>query len=448
VDKYQPSWLKWLPRPLRDFLKSRPDYSTIIENSGWLLFDRFVRLLLGLVVGAWVARHLGPDQYGELFFAIAVVAIFQPIASLGMDGIVVRDISQNEAEAPGVLGTVLLLRVAAGLLTWGAATALVIALKPADDGKVLLVVLIGATLLFQAADTVNLWFQGTSQNKRAVVPKLTGYIIGSAAKLSAVLLGYGVAAIAGMYALDAAVAAAGLFIAYRHFRSAATWHWERSVAKRLFASSWPFMLSGLGTILYIRIDQVLLDRFLGPHELGIYAAAIAISSLLPLFPMTLFSSLAPYVAKRKLAGEQAYRATLDHIFSGFGLLALALVVPTTLLAGPLIAVLFGDAYRDASGVLSVHALSNLFTFQGIAQGLWFINENAGRMHFLKTVLGLLLSVAGNIALIPNLGALGAAMVAIAVQFVASVGVNVFLSPTIFRAQMRAILPLHMLFGQR
>lgn len=31
----------------------------IILNAGWLLFDKFIRLMFGLLVGVWIARYLG-----------------------------------------------------------------------------------------------------------------------------------------------------------------------------------------------------------------------------------------------------------------------------------------------------------------------------------------------------------------------------------------------------
>ncbi|EIH1748065.1 oligosaccharide flippase family protein, partial [Escherichia coli] len=91
----------------------------IAKNSGWLLIERCTRLTLGLLVSTWIARYLGPDQYGILSYVIAFIAFFQAILPLGMDGIIVRDIAKNEKDSGGILGTVIITRVILGLILWG-----------------------------------------------------------------------------------------------------------------------------------------------------------------------------------------------------------------------------------------------------------------------------------------------------------------------------------------
>ena len=49
---------------------------------------------IGLFVSVWVARYLGPQQFGLINFASAFVGIFSTIATLGLQGIVIRDIVQ------------------------------------------------------------------------------------------------------------------------------------------------------------------------------------------------------------------------------------------------------------------------------------------------------------------------------------------------------------------
>jgi PST family polysaccharide transporter len=81
----QPKWLKILPTKLSQRLSGNHNLLAAINNSGWLMFDKLIRLLLGLLVSAWVARYLGPAQYGELAYVLAYLAFFQAVAVLGMD---------------------------------------------------------------------------------------------------------------------------------------------------------------------------------------------------------------------------------------------------------------------------------------------------------------------------------------------------------------------------
>jgi hypothetical protein len=111
-------WIRLLPQSLRERLAKRVSLHAIVENSGWLIFDKLLRMAMGLLVSAWVARYLGPESFGELAYVLAQIAFFQVIGTLGADGIVVRDIARNRDDAPTLLGTLLAMRMVVGVLCW------------------------------------------------------------------------------------------------------------------------------------------------------------------------------------------------------------------------------------------------------------------------------------------------------------------------------------------
>src|SRR5580658_638643 len=92
-------WPAWLVAALRARFADNPGIRTFVDNSGWLLLDKVLRILLGALVGAWVARYLGPSKFGELSYAVAFIAVFTAIAGLGADGITVRDLARDPRAA-------------------------------------------------------------------------------------------------------------------------------------------------------------------------------------------------------------------------------------------------------------------------------------------------------------------------------------------------------------
>ena len=68
--------------------------------------------------GIWVARYLGVQQFGLLNYAIAFVAIFNPLANLGLDVVVVRRLVADPTQQQSILGTSFWMRFVAGWLTW------------------------------------------------------------------------------------------------------------------------------------------------------------------------------------------------------------------------------------------------------------------------------------------------------------------------------------------
>jgi hypothetical protein len=93
--------------------KRSTNFRKQVNNITWLFFEQFIGLGLGLVVGIWVARYLGPGQYGQYNYALSLVFLFLPLVQLGLDGIVVRElvIEKNPNSRDEILGTSFFIRI-------------------------------------------------------------------------------------------------------------------------------------------------------------------------------------------------------------------------------------------------------------------------------------------------------------------------------------------------
>ena len=87
-------------------------------NTLWLFAEQVLRMVAGFLVGVWVARYLGPEKFGLFSYALAFVSIFQEIAKLGLDGIVVRDLVQEPEKRDVYLGTSFWLKLIGGVITF------------------------------------------------------------------------------------------------------------------------------------------------------------------------------------------------------------------------------------------------------------------------------------------------------------------------------------------
>lgn len=436
-------WFRALPTLLQRYLKERPAASKFASNSLWLLLDKLIRLVLALTVGAWVARHLGPHAFGELAYAITFIALFQGVANLGLDGIVVRDLARNPNEAAEILGTTFRLRLLAGLLCWLAAIALIWILRPGDSRALLLIAIIGASLVFQSTDTIDLWFQCQGKNHKTVISKLTSYTLANSIRIAFVALNAPLWTYALAALLDAAFLAAALTNTYRQFPAITGWSASKLRSKELLSQSWPFMLSGLAALIYMRIDQVMIREMLGEAQLGLYSAALTLSQIWNVIPVTLATALAPYIARKKLENHQAYMQAIFLIFRIFIALSIVIVIFITFFSKQIIQLLYGQNYSESVSILSIHIYSNIFIFLGVGQSLWLINEGLGKLTLYRTSLGVIISIFGNIFLIPRMGAQGSAIVSVLAQFVAVVASNLFFAPQIFKMQLLAFWPMRL-----
>lgn len=80
------------------------------KNSLWILLEKVSRIISGILVGVLVARFLGPAQFGTISYALSIIAIFTIISTLGLDGLVVRELITRKERINEILGTAFWLR--------------------------------------------------------------------------------------------------------------------------------------------------------------------------------------------------------------------------------------------------------------------------------------------------------------------------------------------------
>jgi PST family polysaccharide transporter len=391
-------------------LAGRPNLWRIITNVGWLFADRIVRLGVGLVIGVWIARYLGPEQFGLFNYALAFVGLLMPLAMLGLDNVAVREIVQKPSASDETLGTTFALKLVAGIAAYALAMTLILVLKP--DAPVLhaLVALGGLTLIFQSFDTIDVWFQSQVRSKFPVIARNTSFLLVAVVRVALILVAAPLVAFAAAVAVEGLIAAMGLVIVYRLTSGQMhSWRFSRARASELLSTSWPLLFSGLAIAVYMRIDQIMLGEILDETAVGIYAAAIRISEVWYFIPGAIVGSVAPTIINARKADRALYDRRTQQLLNIMALLGYVVAIPVTVLSRPLVWLLFGSEYLDAAPTLAVHIWAGLFVCLGVAQTMWLLNEGLTRVTLVMTAVGAVINVVLNFPLISQFGPLGAAV---------------------------------------
>ena len=377
---------------------------------------------MGLLVGVWVARYLGPDQFGLLSFAGAFAALFAAIASLGLDGIVVRNLVRRPSERNEILGTALSLKLAGGALSIILALIAVHLMRPADTLTHWLVGIAITGTIFQAIDPIDFWFQSQVQSKYTVYAKNGAFLLAAIFKVVLILVKAPLIAFAVAGLAEIAMGSAGLLIAYRANGSYVTaWRTRFPLARELLRDSWPLILSGIVIMIYMRIDQVMIGQISGNQEVGIYSAAVRLAEVWYFIPTAVVSSVFPGIVEAKALGDEQFYGQLQKLYNFMAFLAYAVALPVTFIAGPVVILLFGSAYGKAGPMLAVLIWAGLFTNLGVARSSFLTTMNWTRIHFLTVSLGCILNVALNFLLIPRYGGMGAVIASFVAYWFASHG---------------------------
>jgi PST family polysaccharide transporter len=414
------SWLKYLPSILRDRLDGRHGLQQAVGNSAWLLLDRVIRLVLGLVIGIWMARVLGPDMFGRFNYALAFVALFSSVASLGLDGVVVRNLVNAPEAAGHTLGSALLLKLAGSLLGIILCIASILLVNPDDYGIQILVAVISLGMFFQAFDVIDFWFQSRVASRYAIIARLPSLLVFTAMRIFLILGGLSLTMFAWAQTLEVLFAAVGLLVVYRYLG----WHvtdWRPGYvhALTLIRECWPLIIAGLSIMLYMKVDIVMLGKISGDRSAGIYSAATRLSEGFYFIPMVITSSVAPMLLRARARSSEQYQQGLFSLYVLMVRMSLAIAVPLAVVSPLLIEILFGGDFSESSAVLRVHIWAAIAVFLGVASSQYLTNEGMQKLSLYRTLIGLVINILLNLFLIPSYGAVGAAIATLISYFFAT-----------------------------
>ncbi|OYD94719.1 O-unit flippase [Nostoc sp. 'Peltigera membranacea cyanobiont' 210A] len=425
--------------------KSRSGLRAIVANTGWLFADRILRMGASLVVGVWVARYLGVKQYGLFNYALAFVALFSPIFTLGLDDVVVRHLVRQSSNKEEILGTTFWLKFLGGIASVLLAVGTMFFLGEHETLKIWLVAILGIAGVFRASDTIELWFQSQVQSKYTVIAKNTAFLLNTLIKIALILTKAPLLAFALVTLAEFAMSAIGLLIVYQVKGSSLwLWRWSMAAAKTLLKESLPLIFSGFAIMIFMRIDQVMLGQMIGDSEVGVYSAAVRISEIWYFIPGAIVSSVAPAIYAAKEKSESLYYQRIGQLLSLMTCISLAIALPMSFLSDKIIMVMFGSGYAEAGPILAVHIWTSLFVFMGLATSPWFIAEGLNNVSLGKTLFGAILNIILNLLLIPKYAGLGAAIATIISQAAAAFICNAFDSRTqkLFKIQVRSLIPFY------
>ena len=438
-----PALVRFLPGFIKRRIANRPNLVKILDNIGWLFFDKILRMGVGLIVGVWVARYLGPEQFGLFNFAAAFVGMFGAIAGLGLQGVVVRDLVREPSSKEEILGSAAALQLVGGFVAYGLILATIFWLRPDDALAKTIVAILGSIMLFKASEVAVCWFESQVLSKFTVWVQNGTFLVFASIKVLLILKGAPLVVFAWATMAEGVVVAL-LMLVTLAVRGPRARHLRVTVArsKSLLVDSWPLLLSGVAVMIYMKIDQIMLGQMIGDEAVGIYSAAVRISEIWYFVPMAIVSSVFPAILGAKERDEVLYYKRLQRLFDLMTWVSLVVAIVVTFLSELIVTLLYGDAFIAASTVLTVHIWASIFVFLGVASGKWLLVENLQLLSLQRSVLGAIINVILNILLIPKYGILGAAWGTVGAQFSVNILFDLIQSKTrnIFVMKVRTINP--------
>lgn len=373
---------------------------------GFQIVSHVLSLAISLVTTGILSRYLGVDAYGQMNYLFAFYYFFMVFNDLGIDVVVIREISKYPEKAPHIIGAVRTLRVimSLGLLLIAWTILGLIQFTPSLRQAL---IIFGFILPVQAMQSSSVIFNAKLKLEYGAVIGWVNRVVHLSLVILFVAKGFGLWAFA-LNAVLCELASLGLILYFGQAHVRPKWRFDFEIYKKIFHSSIPIAITGIFVALVNRMDYLMLERMSNFHEIGFYSAAYQIAHTVEILPGMIMATIYPIMSRtiqeRPWGLSLIYKKTM-LLLSTTGLTAGILV---SFLGPKVIPIIFGEEFISAAHVLTRLIWSSVFIYLSIASGYLIITMGKEKINVFTLGVATLINFILNLLWIPSHGIIGAA----------------------------------------
>ena len=400
----------------------------IVKNASWIVACKIAQSILSFIVTMFVARYLGPSNYGVINYAASIVAFVVPIVQLGLGNIQVQELVENPDDEGKIIGTTLLLSCISAFAGVVGVLSFVAIANEGESETIVVCALYSTILFFQGADLIHYWFQAKFISKYASLASISAFAIVAIYKIFLLLTGKNIFWFALANPIDYIIILIALIIVYKKLGGTKL-SFSLNVAKRMMAKSKYYIIANLMVVVFTQTDRVMLKMMLDSSATGFYSAASTCAQLSNFVFAAIIDSARPAIFEKHKNSRNEFKSSMIMLYSVIIYSTLAFGLVVTLWANPIITVVYGEQYSPAIAVLRVIVWFLPFSFIGSVRNVWLLAENKQKWIPVINLSGAIANVAMNFVLIPIWGMVGAGIASLVTQCFSNVFVSYIIRDT-------------------
>ncbi|MBQ2727159.1 MAG: flippase [Clostridia bacterium] len=401
--------------------------NSAVKNAGWIIGCKIIQSLVNLVIGLITARYLGPANYGVINYAASIVAFALPIMQLGLNQTLVREFVKTPEREGEILGTAMAINILSGILCAIGSVAFIMFANAGEKETLLVCILYSLTLIFQATEMTQYWFQAHLLSKYPSIAALCAYVVVALYKVFLLVTRKGVVWFAVSNAVDFFLISVILMVIYKKIGTQKLTV-NRSVGRELLSRSKYYIIPSLMVRIFQNTDRIMLSFMIGEEETGLYSAAITCIGISAFVFSAVIESARPVILEAKERDRVLYEKRVTQLYSIIICMSLAQSVVMTLLSRQIVYILYGETYAGTAGILAVAVWYVTFSHYGSVRNIWILAEGKQKHLTGINVAGAAANVLLNLLLIPLWGGVGAAVASLFTQFFTNVVIGFLFKP--------------------
>lgn len=389
-------------------------FDKYFKNTGWLMVARAGSLFIKMVITAIaIPNYLGNSQNGILNYPLVLVTFFMAACALGMDSFVTRQLLQEPHKQHTILGTAFCMRLIAGMVALPSIylTYHLIGSYAAEAPATPIhyVIIVSFICIFQSVNIIDSYFQSSIQGKYIMYVQVGANLLSALAKLLLILWQASLTWFIWMVLADSVLLAVGyLYMYQRRGQRVFDWRFDRAMASHLLKYAWPLAFSAVFITLYMKIDQLMLEAYMGEAVLGVYSTVVSLSEGWYFIPMAIVTALFPAIMNARRDDPERYQRRLQHLYELMSAISIGIAVLMTFVSPMIYTLFYKPEFAAGANILTIHVWAGIFVFLNVASGQYLIAEGYTFLSLIRALIGALVNITLNIWWIPKYGMIGAA----------------------------------------
>ena len=377
----------------------------------------------GLIVAALIIAYaLGPSEFGQWSFALAIAGIIGLLSDIGLPQSTVKSIGAG-GDPRGLVANGVAMKLAASLVAFAALALFSVASGKPDDVALTMLILGAGMLATTFAQYVQSIFRAMALTHIEAMMRIIQQLLMIAAVIFVMLddggiVAYAVACSASAFA-SAVVTCAILWL----FVLPAAPRVDLTAWRVIARDAWPFWVATLLWLAYYRIDIVLLSYFSDDTQTGLYNMAYNGFQVLTMPPTVLILALFPSFAHLYAHERPRFFKLRIQARNTVIAVAVAVIAVSALVVSPVIDLLLGAEYAGSALLFRVLAGALLFLYPNYVLMYTLAAANRQKSVTVATAVGAAVNVSINLVMIPLFAALGAAIATFATEAIVFVALT-------------------------
>lgn len=385
-----------------------------INNSIWIIGGNIVQMILTLIIGAISARYLGPSNYGLINYSASYTALFTPIITLGLYGIIVNEIVKKPENDGEIIGTSIVMRFIAAILSSFCIIIIVIIVNPNNELLWTVTAVECISILFQWSDIFNYWCQANYNSKVAVIIQLSAFLLTSIYKIYLLISKQSVIWFAFSMGLNYIVQAL-FYLIYFKFNGLSKLKFKLQTSIKLISQSYHYIFASIASVIYSQTDRLMLGTLINNSTVGLYTAASTISTMWTFILSAVIDSARPNIMGIKQHDEKLYKQRIILLYCFIIYFSFFVAIGICILSRIIILIIYGREYLNAQYTLCILIWGTPFSFLGVARSIWCVCEEKQKFEKYLSIAGALVNIMLNYFLIPVWDINGAAIATVITQ---------------------------------